>query len=47
MKGKPTVLCGVGGRAHGVAILVFFAAVWVAAVALVVAAHGFGGVSRG
>jgi hypothetical protein len=41
MKDKPDVLCEVGARAHGACFLVFFAAVWVAAVALVVAVPGF------
>jgi hypothetical protein len=41
MKDKPDVLCEVGARAHGAVFLVFFAAVWGAAIALVVAVPGF------
>jgi hypothetical protein len=41
MKDNPTVLCEIGARAHGACFLVFFAAVWVAAVALVVFVRGF------
>jgi hypothetical protein len=43
MKAKPTLLCEVGARTHGVCILVFFTFVWVAAIALVVAVGGFPG----
>jgi len=41
MNDKPNVLCEVGARAHGVVVLVFFAVVWVAAIALVIAVRGF------
>ena len=40
MRDKPEVLCEVGARRHGVIILVFFAAVWVAAIAFALAVPG-------
>jgi hypothetical protein len=43
MKDRPHVLYEVGARAHGTIILVFFAAVWVAAIVFALAVPGLPG----
>jgi hypothetical protein len=43
MKDRPNILCEVGARSHGVIHLVFFAAVWVAAIAFALAVPGLPG----